>query len=55
MHHSYLPESFAKGEVKKRVGGKRTAESDEYVKVEEFIDVVKSHVLSAYDCLRQTE
>jgi hypothetical protein len=40
--------------VKKRVGEKRTAESDEYVKVE-FIDVVKSHVLSAYyDCLRQT-
>lgn len=29
--------------------------SDENVEVEEFIDVVKTHALSAYDCLRQTE
>jgi hypothetical protein len=29
--------------------------ADEYVEVEEFIDVVKVHVLSAYDYLSQAK
>jgi len=33
---------------------RNTGSSDEYVEVEEFIDVLKIHVMSAYDCLRQT-